>query len=348
MKLRNPIAILCDYLRTLVHDRYRWDRNLLSVGLDWQHFQKFAVMACYSGPTPAASVLASCAHLRDWGYGVVLVSNCPLNEVFVERAKESCIYVMQRQNWGYDFGAYRDGIHYLFKLKVLPRPLILLNDSIFYPINDEDQMLAAMERSDLGIVGAAMVRENRKGLFGPKKEIVGSFFIRFSESAVASQGFIRYWRRYRLTNAKHSAVRHGEHRLTEAMREAGHVVGAIVSWQDVLTHIETLSDEAYAIYFPNVSRGELRRIATGAQKRLAVIQVSAAFSVMHLGLNLIKRVDVAAAQSLVQAPSTMAFTSQLDGPSSVIWAEIMSLIRKRPENPALWTESNSDRPRLNR
>lgn len=302
MKLRNPISLLIDVVRTWWHDEFRWNRNKLNIKGDWRAFNKFAILACFSGSTPPDSVLATCTHLESHGYGVLLVSNCPLSKTFVQDALKHCAGVMQRQNWGYDFGAYRDGIHYLEKNGLHPESLILLNDSIYYPLGDDDSLLSWVEASTANFTGAVFVREGRDRGLRKRKPVLGSFFLHFDHVALGSTAFRKFWKDYRLTNSKTYAVRNGEHRLSDVLRADGVTLDAMLSWGGVQSRVAQLSEGGVVLeteLFPQLldCRG----------KRQSVIQGASAFAVSYLGLTAIKRTDNATVRvlhSLKRFPST--------------------------------------------
>ncbi len=75
------------------------------------------------------SHLRALDHLIDNGYAPLVVSNLPLGEADLSLLKSRSFRVIERVNFGYDFGGYRDGI--LSLAKDFPRleRLVLLNDS---------------------------------------------------------------------------------------------------------------------------------------------------------------------------------------------------------------------------
>ncbi len=80
-------------------------------------------------------------HLKEnLGYSVVLISNCPLQKSDILPLKNLCVEVIERDNIGYDFGAYKDGIlRYMGKLGSKfdeLETLLIANDSVIGPIYD--------------------------------------------------------------------------------------------------------------------------------------------------------------------------------------------------------------------
>ena len=115
---------------------------------------KVAIFLVYQPKGMAASVLATCRHLTKRGYAVLLVANSPVSPED-QRAMGACVWrFVERPNFGYDFGGYRDGIRFLWHWSVSPEHLIILNDSVWFPLSENETMLTAMERSPAGFVGA--------------------------------------------------------------------------------------------------------------------------------------------------------------------------------------------------
>ena len=106
---------------------------------------KVAIFLVYQPRGMAASAVATCRHLSERGYSVVLVANSPVSAAD-EQALGPCVWrFVERPNFGYDFGGYRDGIRLLWHWSVSPESLIVLNDSVWFPLDRNETMLASMD-----------------------------------------------------------------------------------------------------------------------------------------------------------------------------------------------------------
>lgn len=181
---------------------------------------KVAIFLVYQPSGMAASVLATCRHLARRGYAVMLVSNAPVSAQD-QRALGSCVWrFVERPNFGYDFGGYRDGIRLLWHWSVAPEHLVILNDSVWFPLDDAETLLSTMERSNAGFMGA--LRHVDPG--EPESEHAGiflSYFFHIKRSVLSSAVFLDYWNHYVATSNKYLTVRRGERGFSRALFAAG-------------------------------------------------------------------------------------------------------------------------------
>ncbi len=181
---------------------------------------KVAIFLVYQPKGMAASVLATCRHLTKRGYAVLLVANSPVSPQD-QRAMGSCVWrFVERPNFGYDFGGYRDGIRFLWHWSVSPEHLVILNDSVWFPLNENETMLAAMERSPAGFVGALRHVDHPQ----PESEHAGiflSYFFHIKRTVLGSTVFLDYWNHYVATSNKYLTVRRGERGFSRRLFAAG-------------------------------------------------------------------------------------------------------------------------------
>lgn len=167
-----------------------------------------------------ASVVATCQYLTNKGYAVLLVCNSPVTERD-HLSLDSCVWrFLERQNFGYDFGGYRAGVRLLWSWSVSPDILIILNDSVWFPLSSSESMLDAMEQSSAGFVGALRHVDH------PAKDsdhagIFLSYFFLIKKSVLTSQVFIDFWNNYISTSNKYLTVRRGERGFSRMLFAAG-------------------------------------------------------------------------------------------------------------------------------
>ena len=92
--------------------------------------------------------------LIECEYEIVFVSTSQLSsEADLQYLENSCYKVLVRENIGYDFSSYRDGIKFLFDQELIPQYLIIANDSVFGPITSLKPVIEQMEEHPSEMTG---------------------------------------------------------------------------------------------------------------------------------------------------------------------------------------------------
>ena len=213
----------------------RYDRNRLAHLTVTQGAvpvsDRIAILMIYQPKVLPPSVLVTCRHLAQHGYAPFVISNGALAPADRARLGAEAWRVADRPNYGYDFGAYRDGILALKDWAVSPRSLIILNDSIWYPLYPDDDLIERLEQSDADIAGTILrVRPKPRLSPGPAEvRFLESYCYRIAGHVFAGPAFDAYWRGYRMTDNKYKVIRRGERDFSRAMLTAGLRVGAVFS-----------------------------------------------------------------------------------------------------------------------
>lgn len=181
---------------------------------------KVAIFLVYQPKGMAASVLATCRHLTRRGYAVMLVSNAPVSAADQQALGASVWRFVERPNFGYDFGGYRDGIRLLWHWSVAPEHLVILNDSVWFPLDDSETMLASMERSTAGFMGA-LRHVDQDQAESEHAGIFLSYFLHLKRPVLTSTVFLDYWNHYVATSNKYLTVRRGERGFSRTLFAAG-------------------------------------------------------------------------------------------------------------------------------
>lgn len=141
---------------------------------------------------------------------------CVVNTGKIDSAKisgKTSVYI-ERFNYGRDFGSYHDGIKYLQKNNKLAQAekFLLCNDSVYYLQDLISPCIDSLLESKLEVCGATENFEIMHHL--------GSFFIMFSNTAINSLQFKKFWRKFRVTDIRSKNIRYGEMRLSEKMKKS--------------------------------------------------------------------------------------------------------------------------------
>lgn len=192
----------------------------------------------------------TCEHLVRKGYAPLLISNAQLSQADQELLKPWVWKMVERPNFGYDFGGYRDGIWMLDQWGIDPDTLIILNDSIWFPLDANETLIDKMEANPADFVGALQLDPQRatEHIARKKRPFFGSFFLMVKRTAWVHPAFKSFWVNYRITSNKYKTIRRGERGLSHALMDAGIRCDAIYKRADL------------DIYFYNQSADELQTL----------------------------------------------------------------------------------------
>jgi len=252
-KLRREILRIQEQILGIVAEIYepflqkKYDRNR-SKKLQWNEGsitskEKIAIFLIFQPNGLLASSLWTCEYLISKGYTPLIISNARISEKDLERLKKICWRVVVRPNFGYDFGGYRDAIWLLTQWKVQPECLIILNDSIWFPIHSMENLIEKMEKSPADFVGALQLDPLKKSTNGGKKyrPFFGSFFLLIKRNALRHPAFVKFWDEYKITSNKYKTIRRGERQLSHSMFDANISSCAIYTHQKLNNYLSGLS-----------------------------------------------------------------------------------------------------------
>jgi len=163
---------------------------------------KFCVLLLYQKYDIQSNILNLLRVLKEKNINVLIVSNLKINKDNARLLEPYSYRIIERKNYGRDFGGYRCGI-----LKVLndnkPKRLIILNDSIFYQTRGLDNFVAEMsENIDKEFIAATENFEfDHHG---------GSFALSFGKNLINDKRFVSYWRNYRNSEFRPKVIKKGE------------------------------------------------------------------------------------------------------------------------------------------
>ncbi|MEY3995685.1 MAG: hypothetical protein RL344_28 [Pseudomonadota bacterium] len=210
--------------------RYQYNKNidknrLVSQGIQQSSLtlnhgfgKKVALFLIYQPKGISYSTYQTCQHLINKGYSVLAVCNHALNENDKEKLAQQTTQFIERPNFGYDFGGYRDGILYLKSLNITISNLIIINDSIWYPVIPEDTLIERMEYSSASFLGALHMSSEKKYLFKVKKTpFFGSFLLMIKQDIYELDLFLQFWKTYPCSDSKYLTIKRGEQALSTTL-----------------------------------------------------------------------------------------------------------------------------------
>lgn len=166
------------------------------------------------------STLHTLDHFKARGIAPLVVSNAPLSESDKSRLSDYAWRIIERPNFGYDFGGYRDGILYLLDAGHELTHLYVMNDSIWFPLEDDSDLIDEARQTDADLFGFTLNNRVR----GDHRRHIQSYFFAFGGKLVGSADFEAHWRGLFLTNNKNLVVRRCEIPMTEEFRSRGYSV----------------------------------------------------------------------------------------------------------------------------
>lgn len=249
--LPNRLRRLPDYLRrdeTLASYEATFDQvTRLSAGAA-PLCAKIAVLVIYQPHRLPASIFHTLIYLTRHGYAVLAVLNSPLSEGDLVRLTSLCWRVLERPNFGYDFGGYRDGLRILSREGVTAERLIIMNDSVWFPFQGDplSQLEAMLEAEGLDAVGLNQDQKLRRDASGAESfetRQLESYFFLFSGEAIHSEPFQAFWQSYRMSSDKSYTIKHGEVGFSSYLMERGLRLKGMIRRQEFLEAMEAAAVE---------------------------------------------------------------------------------------------------------
>lgn len=228
-----PEALYEPFLRA-AHDR-TVRRGLKRIEGDVGVKDKIALLLVYQPSGVRQSTLETLRYLVDQGYAPLVVANHPLDAHDQVALKPHMWRAIERPNFGYDFGGYRDGLFSLAQWEITPEKLLILNDSIWFPTVTSEPLLAFAETVTSGL-GGTILRERGEIRF------LESYFFVVPQDTLTSEAWHAFWQDLRLTSNKYKVIRRGERGLSEALAAAGHALHPAFPYGDFLDRLKAQDD----------------------------------------------------------------------------------------------------------
>lgn len=219
--------------------------------------------------------------LYDCGYATVAVSNLPLTEKDRARLAPLVWKLIERPNFGYDFGAYREGLRALASHTARAQRLVLMNDSVWFPLPGGADWPLQAEGLDVDFAGAvsnygvpmpeALALDGFQWRYDPglPQFHYCSFALSFGPKALQDPAFARFWRRIRLTDNKFHTVLRGEVALSRALIGAGLSHAETLRIRTLDAGLETLSGAELHHFVAELAIPEDHRLEALRQRVLA-------------------------------------------------------------------------------
>lgn len=187
-------------------------------------------------------VLYQLEQLRPLFSKLIVISNSQLTESAKLTLKELGIdEVIQRENLGFDFAAWRDGMaHVGFEHLTDFDSVTLMNDTCFGPLWDITDIVEEFEkRPNVDFWGMTNFRKTKYF-----DEHLQSYFMFFKKHVVASEAFQKFWTSIKTFTDVQDVIDNYETRVTSVLLEAGYRYDAVFN---------TIAEEAGDLIHPDFS-----------------------------------------------------------------------------------------------
>lgn len=245
---RGVIAPLYEMPRQRLHDLLRLPRLPVRNG-DLPLGPKIALVIVFQPKGIAASTLFTFDHLVSRGWTPIAVSNARLSPSDVEQLTRRTARIVERPNAGYDFGAYRDGILTLDRLGIAPERLILMNDSTWFPLTEEDTSLERMEALGADVAGHILKIEDIKNR---KRDHIESHCLMIGPAMLQSDAFLRFWRGYVMSDYRDTTIERGEKAFSQLAIKGPYHEEALLDREKMLALLSELDDDTLIDVMENI------------------------------------------------------------------------------------------------
>lgn len=173
---------------------------------------------------------------------VILISNSHLDKNHIRKLEMIGIFeIIQRENIGFDFAAWRDGMKYVgFDHLEKYDSVTLMNDTCIGPLWNLKEYFEKFEkRVDIDFWGMTNFRKTKYF-----KEHIQSYFISYSRQVVASKVFQKFWTSIRDYENIRSVIDHYETKFTGILTKSGFKYGVVFN---------TINEDAGNLIHPDFS-----------------------------------------------------------------------------------------------
>lgn len=156
---------------------------------------------------------------------ILFVTNSNLSQEDTKKIAAYTTHILQRENTGYDFGAWKDALLKYGKEKIEKfDELILLNNSCFAPVFDIAEMFENMEKENVDFWGDTIFPFSPDGSYIGKDcipEHIQSYFMVFNHQVLKSEAFWDFWMNLPECNEFIDVVAECESQFTKKLSDAG-------------------------------------------------------------------------------------------------------------------------------
>ena len=180
-------------------------------------------------------VLYQLEQIRPLFSRVIFISNSHLDQNHIEKLKMIGIFeIIQRENIGFDFAAWRDGMKYVgFDHLEKYDSVTLMNDTCIGPLWSLEPYFRSFESAiDCDFWGMTNFKKTKYF-----QEHVQSYFVSYSQAVVSSKVFQKFWMSIKNFENVRQVIDRYETKLTSKLKKSG------FNYQVVFNTLHENSDE---------------------------------------------------------------------------------------------------------
>lgn len=162
-------------------------------------------------------------------HNLIIVSNAVLSHLLKAQLQDKCYKIIERNNLGRDFGAYKDGVNYVLEHHPDADRIVLMNDSVFFFQRTIDKLIADLN-APYDFIGVTETHQYHYH--------VQSFTLSFGQNVLRNKAFVTFWRKYRPISTRRFAIHRGELRLTRKLTRAGFRPHILYQPAHLLPHLQ--------------------------------------------------------------------------------------------------------------
>ena len=194
--------------------------------------------------------------LNQLGFSVVFISMAShIPEADWDAVRQRAAVVVQRPNFGLDFGAWRDLLPEVQRRWSVPGELLLANDSVLGPIHPLKPVIDAMRAGGDGLFGLTESLQN-----GPHLQS----YMLMARGVPAVADLMCFMQKLHISHSKWLLVRMGEVRLSRWMRRRGHRVAALFGYDRLVRAAVADPEERRRLQAVYPRLQDLSEMSTGA------------------------------------------------------------------------------------
>jgi uncharacterized membrane protein len=181
---------------------------------------------------------------------VIVISNSNLSENDKSLLKNVSDKVILRDNFGYDFSAWKDGINSVGWSNIKKYDtLTIMNDTCHCPIWPIDKYFKKFDKKlNVDFWGASLHRATNYGMPGsnePVPEHIQSYFMTFKRNVIKSRAFIKFWDGIEAHSDVKKVIRDYEVGITKTLSDSGFKYDAIVNTKNSVFAIKTIVNPTF-------------------------------------------------------------------------------------------------------
>ncbi len=227
-KLSAPVLTMLSPGIVRQHDKNKHSRFVITQGQGVQG-HRIALVLLFQPDGLAESTYETCKYLSENGFSVFAVSNAPLSEADLVALSVHCFEILERPNFGYDFGGYRDGILHLLESGRSFDRLLVLNDSCWFPIVPATDFLGQVARTQADMFGAVLSSRRDR----PEGQHLQSFAFSFGPKLLSGSDFRLFWNDLAVSNNRFWTVERCEMAMSPWFADRGYTVQSGWSFKDI-------------------------------------------------------------------------------------------------------------------